>query len=109
MSTLAFDHNNYDFGAGGEFLLFATAYTLSGWQSATGLDAHSFVASPVFVSSTPSTPGDFVLQTSSPDVGRGIALGSSFAVGLAPGAVWPSGVSTTTQPTAWDIGAFIVR
>jgi parallel beta-helix repeat protein len=107
-STLAFDHNDYDFGAGGEFLLYGTAYTFSGWQSATSLDGHSFTASPDFVSSSPSTPVGFVLQSSSPNVGAGIALGSSFAAGLAPSSTWPSGVSTATQSSAWDIGAFIV-
>jgi parallel beta-helix repeat protein len=107
-STVVFDHNNYDFGSGGGFLLFGTAYTLSGWQSASGFDAHSFAANPEFVSATPSVPADFVLQASSPDVGTGAALGSAFAHGLAPGSAWPSTVSTATQPAAWDIGAFIV-
>lgn len=108
VSTLAFDHNDYDFGSGGEFLLFGTAYTLSGWHAATGLDAHSFVASPDFVSSSPSTPSDFVPQSGSPDVGTGVALGSSLALGLALGSTWPTSVSTTTQLAAWDVGAFIV-
>jgi parallel beta-helix repeat protein len=107
-STLVFDHNNYDFGAGSEFLLSNTAYTLSGWQSATRLDAHSFAANPDFVSLTPSAPTDFVLQSASPNIGTGAALGSSLASGLAPGSTWPASVSIAAQPAAWDIGAFIV-
>jgi parallel beta-helix repeat protein len=107
-STITFDHNDYDFGAGGEFLLHSSTYTLGGWQSATGLDAHSFVASPGFVSSTPSAATDFVPQSGSPAIGTGAALGSSLSLGLAPSSIWPAAVSTVAQPMAWDIGAFIV-
>jgi hypothetical protein len=85
-----------------------TAYTLSGWKSASGLDVHSFIANPDFVSSTPSAPGDFVIQSGSPDVGTGVALGSTSAVGLGPASSWPSNITTTTQSAAWDIGAFVV-
>ena len=97
-----------DFAANSEFLLSNTAYTPSGWQSATGLDAHSFAANPDFVSLTPSAPTDFVLQSGSPNIGTGAALGSSLASGVAPGSTWPASVSTARQPAAWDIGAFIV-
>lgn len=107
-STLMFDHNDYDFGSGAEFLLFETAYNFAGWQSATGADSHSFVASPQFVSSTPQAPADFVIQASSPNVGTGATLGSSMALALAPGSAWPGNVTSATQPSAWDIGAFIV-
>jgi len=107
-STLVFDHNNYDFGSGAEFLLFDTAYSFGEWQSATGLDAHSFVANPGFLSSAPATPSDFVIQATSPNVGAGAALGSSLALGLTPGSAWPGKVSTTSQASAWDIGAFVV-
>lgn len=106
-STLVFDNNDYDFGSGGEFLQFSTAYTLSGWQAATGLDSHSFAANPLFVSSTPSAPTDFVLQSTSPNVGGGAALSSSFALGLAGSSIWPAGVTTVSQPAAWVIGAFV--
>lgn len=107
-STLAFDYNDYDFGSGEGFLVNSTTYTLSEWQSSLNVDRHSFSASPNFISSTPSSPADFMLQSGSPDVGTGAALGTSFALGLASASAWPSGVSTATQPTAWDIGAFIV-
>jgi len=107
-STLMFDHNDYDFGQGDPFLLFNTAYDFAEWQSAANLDKHSFVANPQFVSSTPSGPGDFVIQPSSPNVGAGAGLGSSMAMGLAPGSAWPANVSTASQPSAWDIGAFVV-
>jgi hypothetical protein len=106
-STLVFDHNNYDFGSGDKFLLFDTAYSLEGWQSATGFDAHSFAADPKFVSSTPSAPADFALQAGSPDLGAGAALGASGQLALAPGSTWPSNVNTSAQPSTWDIGAFI--
>jgi hypothetical protein len=46
VSTLIFDHNDYDFGSGEEFMLLDTAYTLAGWKSATGMDTHSFIANP---------------------------------------------------------------
>src|SRR5262249_16282727 len=107
VSTVSFDHNNYEFGSGDEFLLLNTAYNLSEWRAATGFDTHSFSANPEFVSSTPAAPADFVLQSSSPDVGKGIALNSSLQLGLAPGSSWPSAVTTATQPSAWNIGAFV--
>lgn len=106
--TLVFDNNDYDFGSGGEFLLFNTAYGLSGWQSAAGFDLHSLVADPQFVSATPSAPADFVTQPTSPSIGTGAALGPSVSQGLAPGSTWPSNVNSATQPQKWDIGAFIV-
>ena len=108
VGTLIFDHNDYDFGTGEEFLLVDTAYTFSGWKSASSLDVHSFTANPEFVSSAPSTPGDFVIQSGSPDVGTGVALGPTSAVGLGPASSWPSNITTTTQSAAWDIGAFVV-
>jgi parallel beta-helix repeat protein len=107
-STLVFDHNNYEFGSGGEFLLFGSALNLSGWKAATGMDAHSFVANPEFISSAPSVPTDFAVQPGSPDVGAGTALGSSFALGLSETSTWPFNVNTATQGTSWDVGAFVV-
>ena len=106
--TLAFDHNDYDFGSGEEFLFLDTAYTLAGWRSASGQDAHSFVANPDFVSPTPSAPKDFVIQFSSPDIGSGTTLGSAYALGLAPGSAWPSAITTASQPASWEVGAFVV-
>jgi len=108
VSTLAFDHNDYDFGSGEEFLLLDTAYTLAGWRIATVQDTHSFIANPQFVSPAPSAPKDFVLQSSSPDIGSGAALGSANALGLAPGSAWPSAVTTAAQPASWEVGAFVV-
>ena len=108
VTTLAFDHNDYDFASGEEFLLFDTAYTLSGWRSASKQDTHSFIANPDFVSSTPSAPADFVLRSGSPAAGSGTTLSSTFAFGLASGSSWPSAVATTTQPPSWDIGAFVL-
>ena len=108
IGNLIFDHNDYDFGTGQEFLLVDTAYTLAGWRSASGLDMHSFIANPDFVSPTPSAPGDFVIQSGSPDVGTGLALGPTSAVGLDPTSSWPSNVTTINQTAAWDIGAFVV-
>ena len=43
VSSLVFDYNDYEFGPGGEFLLFSTALDFSGWKAATALDAHSVV------------------------------------------------------------------
>jgi len=108
VSTLIFDHNDYDFGSGEEFMLLDTAYTLAGWKSATGMDTHSFIANPDFVSSAPAVPADFVPQSTSPDVGAGAALGSTSSLGLVPGSSWPSNITITAQPAAWDIGAYIV-
>lgn len=107
-STVVFDHNNYDFGSGAEFLLFNTPCDFAAWQSSNGYDSHSFVGNPQFVSSTPASPGDFVIQPSSPDVGTGAVLGPSVAQGLAPGSTWPANVTSAAQPSAWDIGAFMV-
>ena len=108
VGTLAFDHNNYDFGSGDEFMLVDTAYSLAGWRTASGLDMHSFIANPDFVSSTPSAPSDFVIQSGSPNVGSGVALGSPLATGLSAGSSWPAKVTTTTQTAAWDVGAFVL-
>jgi len=108
VGTLVLDHNDYHFGSGDEFMLADTAYTLSGWRSASGLDIHSFIANPDFVSSTPSAPSDFVIQAGSPNAGSGVALGSTLAAGLGTGSAWPAKVTTTTQSTAWDVGAFVV-
>ena len=107
-SSLVFDYNDYDFGSAAEFMLYDTADSLAGWQAA-GFDKHSFVADPKFVSATPSAPADFVLQPSSPNIGTGGALSLPMSTGLAPGSTWPSGVTTATQPSSWDIGAFIGR
>ena len=108
LSTLVFDHNDYDFGAGEEFMLFDTVHNLAGWRSVSGQDTHSFIANPDFVSSTPSAPKDFVIQSGSPAIGSGAALGSSNVLGLAPGSAWPSAVTTATQFASWDVGAFVV-
>lgn len=108
VKTLAFDHNDYDFGTGEEFLLLDTAYTLAGWRSASGQDTHSFIANPEFVSSTPSAPTDFVIRSGSSDIGSGATLGSTYAFGLAPSSSWPLAVTTAAQPTTWDIGAFVL-
>jgi parallel beta-helix repeat protein len=108
VATLSFDHNNYDFGSGDEFMLLDTTYTLAGWRSASGQDTHSFIANPDFVSSTPLAPTDFVIRSGSSDIGSGTTLGSTYAHGLAPGSAWPSSVATAAQPTSWAIGAFVV-
>jgi len=59
-------------------------------------------ASPAFVGS-----GDYSLRASSPAIDAGINLGSTYTLGLKSTSSWPSGVITTDQGTAWEIGAYV--
>jgi hypothetical protein len=103
ISTLIFDHNDYDGVI--VFLLPTTTADWSAWQ-AMGFDIHSLADNPTFVTASPITPSDFVLETSSPLATSGMDLGPSFATGLAPVSSWPANVQTAAQGAGWSIGAF---
>lgn len=104
------DYNLYypssnEFGWGGSYYLF------SDWKSMTGQDAHSIMADPKFVSSSPSSLNDFKLLPSSPAIDAGSDLGSSFWTGLdEQSSAFP--LNTIRQysfGSGWEIGAFIFR
>jgi hypothetical protein len=67
------------------------------YQAASGQDAHSIYADPLFVSANPATALDFMLSTNSPAIDAGTNI---FATGIDyTGGVIPVG-------GVWDIGAF---
>jgi Concanavalin A-like lectin/glucanases superfamily len=103
-STL--DDNLYYGGTATPFTWNGTAYSMANYLAASGQDAHSVNADPLFTS--PST-NDFSLTSNSPAIGAGVYLGPTYQLDLAPGSVWPFNVSTANQSTngAWDIGAYV--
>ena len=103
-STL--DNNLYYGGTATPFNWNGTAYSMVNYLAASGQDAHSVNADPLFTS--PST-NNFSLTSNSPAIGAGVNLGSTYQLDLAPGSVWPFKVSTAIQSTngAWDIGAYV--
>jgi len=65
------DHNDYyATGANLGYTGGSNKVDLAAWQAATGQDAHSVAADPLYVSTT-----DLQLQTGSPAIGRGTAIG----------------------------------
>ncbi len=72
------DYNDY-YGGGHWNLNYTTDFgSLAAWRSATGLDANSITADPLFVNASGSNPTDYRLQSNSPArVGRGGAYASA--------------------------------
>jgi hypothetical protein len=59
---------------------------------------------------TNSVGNDLTLQSSSPAIDAGLNLGATYQLGLAPGSVWTSAVSTLNQNNygaGWEIGAYV--
>jgi hypothetical protein len=100
------DYNVYYGGTATPFTWNGTAYSMSGYLSASGQDSHSINADPQF---TNPSANDFSLTSSSPAVGAGINLGTTYQFDLAPGSTWPWNVKTANQNSngAWDIGAYV--
>ncbi len=72
--------------------------------------AHTQVANPMFVSSSPSTANDFHLQANSPAVGTGASLGSQYDMALDPTvSCFPCGTVSQDTLGPWSRGAFAFR
>jgi hypothetical protein len=108
----ASDYNDWYHSGGGNFMSYqGKAYSLAGWRSATGQDAHSLSIDPQFVSSSPSGPNDFKLRPTSPVIGAGANLGTAYENGLdsqSPDFPYATLNENLSGP-GWDIGAFVFR
>lgn len=65
--------------------------------------AHDVTTDPKY---TNAGAGDFTLQTSSPAIKAGFALGSPYQSALSAASSWPSGILTVRQFYLWTIGAY---
>ena len=96
-SSNVFDNNNFWIGPEGNGIGwdgYRDHFTLESWQSATGQDANSISADPLFISENPSEASDFRLREDSPcrDAGADVGLTQDF-----------SGTPITDKP---DMGVF---
>ncbi len=107
----AFDYNDYFSASGMPFNWGGTAYSLSGWQTASSQDAHSLSADPGLVNASPlSSTGNYSLLAVSPAIDAGVNLGAAYQNGLAAASSWPGGVSLLNQNSAgggWEIGGYV--
>lgn len=110
-TSTAFDYNDYFSASGTPFSWGGTAYSLSGWQGASGQDAHSFSADPGLVNASALTStGNYSLLAVSPVIDAGVNLGTAYQNGLGASSSWPGGVSLLNQNAAgsgWEIGAYV--
>jgi Right handed beta helix region len=106
--TFISNHNIFYYSLGGNFMSYdGTAYSFSGWQSASGQDANSQSGNPSF---TNTGSEDFTLTSGSPAIDAGTNLGSTYEDGLASWSTWPNSVTTLNQNTygaGWEIGAYV--
>jgi len=109
----AYDYNDYFSASGTPFSWGGTAYTFSGWQTASAQDAHSLNADPALSSAAAlSAGGNYALLAVSPAIDAGANLGSAYQMGLAAGDAWPGGVALVNQNLAgsgWEIGAVVYQ
>ena len=85
----AIDYNDWFGASGTPFSWGGTAYTLAGWQTNSGQDAHSLSADPNFANESPLTSaGNYSLLAVSPAIHAGVNLGSTYQMGLSPLAAW---------------------
>jgi len=110
-TSTAFDTNDYFSASGTPFSWGGTAYSLSGWQSASSQDAHSLNVNPGLVNASAlSSTGNYSLLAVSPAIDAGVNLGASYQNGLGASSTWPGGVSLLNQNSAgsgWEIGAYV--
>jgi hypothetical protein len=110
-TSTAFDTNDYFSASGTPFNWGGTAYSLSGWQTASSQDVHSLSADPKLVNASAlSSTGNYSLLAGSPAIDAGVNLGSTYQNGLAAASSWPGGVSLLNQNSAgsgWEIGAYV--
>jgi hypothetical protein len=81
----------------------STEYTFTTWKAA-GYDAHGYNSNPSFSSETLLLP-----SLTSDANGKGVNLGTDYDDAILPASTWPSAVTTETQDSAWDIGAFKIE
>lgn len=111
-SGSAYDYNDYYSASGTPFNWGGTAYSLSGWQTASSEDAHSISANPLLTNGAAlSAGGDYTLLPGSPAIDSGANLGSTYQRGLFPGDLWPGSVGLFNQNTGggWEMGAYVFR
>ena len=110
-TSTAFDYNNYFSASGTPFSWGGTAYSFSGWQTASSQDAHSLTVDPGLVNpSALTSTGNYSLLAVSPAIDVGVNLGSAYENGLAATSTWPGGVSLLNQNSfgsGWEIGAYV--
>ncbi len=110
-TSSAFDYNDYFSASGTPFSWGGTAYSLSGWQTASSQDGHSFSADPGLVNASAlSSTGNYSLLAVSPAIDAGVNLGSVYQNGLGASSAWPGGVFLLNQNSAgsgWEIGAYL--
>ncbi len=107
----AYDYNDYFSAAGSPFSWGGTAYTLSGWQTNSSMDAHSFSGDPALADAASlSAGGNYSVLANSPAIDVGVNLGATYQSALAPGSAWPGGVTLVNQNSAgggWEIGGYV--
>ncbi len=88
----------------------ATYYsTYVSWEAAAGNCgttgcSHSVQSDPLFLN---ASIGNFTLQASSPAIGAGVNLGSTYEMALNPNTSFPYGtVNQNSYGSGWEIGAF---
>jgi hypothetical protein len=110
-TSTAFDYNDYFSASGTPFSWGGTAYSFSGWQSASSQDAHSLNVDPGLVNASAlSSTGNYSLLAVSPAIDAGVNLGLAYENGLAAASSWTGGVSLLNQNLAgsgWEIGAYV--
>jgi hypothetical protein len=108
-SLTAEDYNDWFHSAGGNFMSYhGTATTLSGWQSATGLDARSLGSDPSLAKEPPGVFTDFKLRNGSRALGAGMA-GLPISIAFGPSSASfasPVYVDQNRALLGWNIGAF---
>jgi len=103
-SGLSADYNLYTGGAALPFLWGPTAYSFSGWKTASGKDSHSINADPKFFN---QAAGDFRILPDSPAIDAGVNLGGNYGAALPPTPPSANTVSQIRYGSAWDIGAYV--
>jgi hypothetical protein len=103
-----------DFGpASSSFIQWSTSTyysTYASWELAycgsTGC-SHSIQSNPLLIN---TSTDNFALQSSSPAIGSGLNLGSTYEYALDPASTWPSNIMLDNQNSygsGWDLGAYV--
>lgn len=87
----------------GNYLKSYTYFTTTGATDLGWTMSGNVTGDPLF---TNASSANYTLQTSSPAKGAGLTLASPYDVALNVNSVWPNSVSTATQATLFNMGAF---